>query len=74
MPICDKIGFSVLIVVSLFFGLVTMGGGHVDASGYWETLKAIALITGIIWVPLRLIDFIAGGPVRRKGSWTITVR
>jgi hypothetical protein len=51
-------------------GLATLGAWSNGFSGGPDTFKTIGqlalLAGGIVWVPCRLLDFIFGGPWRRR--------
>ena len=57
----DRIGISIFIV--LFF---VLGLAYTSIYDIWKLVLFDSLLTGIIWGILRLIDFVIGGPNRRR--------
>jgi VIT1/CCC1 family predicted Fe2+/Mn2+ transporter len=63
----DRAGLGAAVVVA---ALATLGAYSNGFSGGSEAIKTIWQVTllagGIVWVPCRLLDFIFGGPWRRR--------
>ena len=57
----DRIGISIFIV--LFF---VLGLAYTSIYDIWKLVLFDSMLTGIIWGFLRLIDFVIGGPKRRR--------
>lgn len=78
MAVVDRIGLGlvVLFVLFLFFiGGVGPNDKFMDAdwwTAFWDIFWTIGLKFILpIWLALRLVDAVSGGPARRRGRFTV---
>lgn len=66
----DRAGVGLLLVAMVFFGFLWAVGDGPGASldnFAWASWKFGSYIAFPVWLVLRVIDFVIGGPTRRRG-------
>jgi hypothetical protein len=78
MAWCDKLAIGLVgIVMTLFVLASFLNGGlqHLGPSwfgAFFDIAWRVVLIIGLpSWVLLRIVDFVTGGPNRRRGVFTV---
>lgn len=67
----DRLGIAWAVLVLAIFGLMGAFDGSVDAA---HNLRQIGLVFILpVWGFARLIDFVGGGPAKRRGQFRINV-
>lgn len=74
LPWCDRIGIVAVLICAAFTAIV-LADGHYERLREAENIKGIAeaafYIGGSVWLLLRALDFIVGGPwYRAHSAWS----
>jgi hypothetical protein len=78
MAWCDKLAVGLVAIIVTFFVMASFLNGGINHVGpaWFGALFDIALrvvfVVGLpTWIVLRVIDWITGGPNRRRGVFTV---
>ncbi len=73
MKLCwaDRVGVAWAAIILAWFAYTGVLTGAVAAS---SALRGLAIFILPIWLGARLVDFIIGGPARRRGQFRVSVQ
>jgi hypothetical protein len=60
----DRIA-AILAAFLAIIGLGMFGGWNLDGRAYTSWLELVAMLVGALWLFLRFVDAVMGGPARR---------
>jgi hypothetical protein len=67
----DRLAIGVALLFALILAIAWNGGMAQDSSihGLFYGFRVAAVFGFMVWIVLRVIDFVLGGPGRRRASW-----
>lgn len=72
---CEKFVIFLLILEAVAFFLLSIGNAHIGTADWFASLpflwRPIVATVGPIWAILRAVDWLAGGPDRRRGQFIV---
>lgn len=77
MAWCDKIAlglFGIIMAVFLLGSLMSGGASRIGPEWFEAFLNIgwhMALVTLPVWIVLRILDWMIGGPARRRGRFIV---
>lgn len=72
LPWCDRIGLVAVLICAAFTAIVVADGHYerLQEAGNLEGIARAAIyLGGAVWLLLRALDFIAGGPGHRRNRF-----